>query len=103
MQERCLEYALQPLWLIVNTRLFLCVLSRVLHNLVRGMASPYQCLGVSMTYFLFQILRYPIEGFTVMAAISEVGQTSKIYSECMGKIVVLMLDNLRKVDILQFL
>ena len=27
----------------------------------------------------------------------------KIYSECMGKIVILMLDNSRKFDILQFL
>ena len=30
------------------------------------------------------------------------GKRGKIYSECMGKIVILMLDNLRKVDILQF-
>ena len=31
------------------------------------------------------------------------GKHGKIYSECMGKIVILMLDNSRKVDILKFL
>ena len=39
-------------------------------------------------------------GFTV----AEVRQKrGKIYGECMGKIVILMLDDLRKVDILKFL
>ena len=38
------------------------------------------------------------EGFTVADAILVLGQTRvKIYSECIGKIVILMLDNLRKV------
>ena len=57
-----------------------------------------------------RIQRYPdtsgrglIEGFTVAEDILVVGQTRKIYSECMGKIVILMLDNSRKFDILQFL
>ena len=31
------------------------------------------------------------------------GTHRKIYSECMGKIVILVLDNSRKVDILKFL
>ena len=31
------------------------------------------------------------------------GKYGKIYSECVGEIVILILDNLRKVDILQFL
>ena len=47
--------------------------------------------------------RFSIEGFTVADAILVVRQTRKIYSECIGKIVILMLENLKKVDILQFL
>ena len=39
-----------------------------------------------------------IEGFTVADVILVVG--GKIYSECMEKIVILMLDNLRKFGIL---
>ena len=35
--------------------------------------------------------------------VGSVGKRGKIYSECMGKIVILMLDNSRKVDILKFL
>ena len=41
-----------------------------------------------------------IGGFTVADTILVVG---KIYSKCLGKIVIMMLDYLRKVDILQFL
>ena len=44
-----------------------------------------------------------IEGFMVADVILVVGQTRKIYSECMGKIVILMLDKSREFDILQFL
>ena len=42
--------------------------------------------------------RVPIEGFTVADVILVVGKRLKIYSECMGKIVILMLDNWRKLD-----
>ena len=41
--------------------------------------------------------------FTVADAISVVGQTRKIYSECIGKMVILWLDNLRNFYILKFL
>ena len=46
-----------------------------------------------------------IEGFTIADAIfiGKQGKQGKIYSECMGKMVILMLDNLKKFDILQFL
>ena len=44
-----------------------------------------------------------IEGFTVADVVLVVGQTRQIYSECMGKIVILMLDNSRRFDILHFL
>ena len=44
-----------------------------------------------------------IEGFMVTDIILVMGQHGKIYSECMGQIVILMLDNSRKVDILKFL
>ena len=40
-----------------------------------------------------------IEGFTV----TDVIKHGKIYSECVGKIVILMLNNLRKVDILKYM
>ena len=40
-----------------------------------------------------------IEGFTVADFILVVGKHGNIYSECMGKIVILILDNLTKVDI----
>ena len=44
-----------------------------------------------------------IKGFTVTNATWGWGKHGKICNECMGKIVILILDNLRKVDILQFL
>ena len=44
-----------------------------------------------------------IVGFTLADAISFVGpKHGKIYSECVGKIVILMPDNSRIVDTVQF-
>ena len=40
--------------------------------------------------------------FTVFVAILVDGKHHKIYSKCMGKAGSLMLDNLRKIDILKF-
>ena len=46
---------------------------------------------------------FMIEGFTVADVILVGGKHGKIYSECIGKIVILMLNNSRKFDVLQFL
>ena len=44
-----------------------------------------------------------IEGFRSPTSSWKWGNHGQIYIECMGKIVVLMLDDLKKVDILRFL
>ena len=44
-----------------------------------------------------------IDHFTVSVAILVEGKHGKIYNKCMVKVGILMLCNLRKVDILKFL